>query len=73
MPDEDTDIRAFDRILFCGARDVHNSMKWTLNVMSSLNFVMTLKEEPESWIWRAIHRRLSKQERRQRPRDSESA
>ena len=73
MPDENTDIRAFDRILFCGARDVHNSMKWTLNVMSSLNFVMTLKEEPESWIWRAIHRRLSKQERRQRPRDSESA
>ena len=73
MPDENIDIRAFDRILFCGARDVHNSMKWTLNVMSSLNFVMTLKEEPESWIWRAIHRRLSKQERRQRPRDSESA
>ncbi len=69
MPDEDATIQAFDRILFCGSREVHNSMKWTLNVMSSLNFVMTLKEEPESWIWRTIHRRLNKQERRSKPRD----
>jgi Trk K+ transport system NAD-binding subunit len=45
MPDEDHDIRAFDRILFCGAHEVHNSMRWTLTVMSSLNFVMTLQEE----------------------------
>lgn len=68
MPEEEQDVRAFDRILFSGTREVHNSMMWTLSVMSSLNFVMTLQAEPESYIWRAIHRRLHKIERRQNTR-----
>ena len=71
MPDENIEIRAFDRILFCGTRDVHNSMAWILSVMTSLNFVMTLQEEPESWIWRAMRRQLTRQERRQQTRKHE--
>ena len=70
MPDEEEEIRAFDRILFCGSREVQNSMMWTFNVMSGLNFVMTLKEEPESMLWRAIYRRIKKIERRQIVRDN---
>lgn len=70
MPESNTGIRAFDRILFCGSREVQNSMSWTLNVMSSLNFVTTLQEEPESWVWRTMHRRFAKVERRRQPRQA---
>ena len=68
MPDEDTDISIGDKILFCGTREVKNSMDWTLKVMSSLNYVMTFKNEPESYVWRILHRYLHKTERRKTPR-----
>jgi voltage-gated potassium channel Kch len=68
MPDEDTEIFIGDRILFCGTREVKNSMDWTLKVMSSLNYVMTFKNEPESYVWRLLHRYLHKTERRKTPR-----
>lgn len=68
MPDNDEDIRPFDRILFCGTRETQNSMRWTLTVMTSLNFVMTLRDEPESWVWRSFQRRRTKLERRKRQR-----
>ena len=68
MPDDDIDILYGDRILFCGTREVKNSMDWTLKVMSSLNYVMTFKNEPESFVWRIIHRYLHKTERRKSPR-----
>ncbi len=68
MPEEEVDIRQGDRILFCGTREVKNSMDWTLKVMSSLNYVMTFKNEPESYAWRVLHRYMHKSERRKQPR-----
>jgi Trk K+ transport system NAD-binding subunit len=64
MPDDNIDIRTGDKILMCGTREVKNSMDWTLKVMSSLNYVMTFKNEPESYVWRLLHRYLHKTERR---------
>lgn len=64
MPDTDTEIKYNDRILFCGTREIKNSMDWTLKVMSSLNYVMTFRNEPESYVWRLLRR----SERRQAPR-----
>ena len=68
MPEESMDISIGDKILFCGTREVKNSMDWTLKVMSSLNYVMTFKNEPESYVWRILHRYLHKTERRKTPR-----
>ncbi len=68
MPEDELDIEYGDRILFCGTREVKNSMDWTLKVMSSLNYVMTFKNEPESFVWRLLHRYLHKTERRSSPR-----
>ena len=68
MPDDEIDIKAGDKILFCGTTEVKNSMDWTLKVMSSLNYVMTFKNEPESFAWRLLHRYLHKTERRKVPR-----
>ncbi|MGB5456243.1 MAG: NAD-binding protein [Gammaproteobacteria bacterium] len=68
MPSEDMDIKYADRLLFCGTREIKNSMDWTLRVMSSLNYVMTFKNEPESFVWRLLHRYMHKTERRKLPR-----
>ncbi len=68
LPEESQDIRNGDRILFCGTREVKNSMDWTLKVMSSLNYVMTFRTEPESFVWRLLHRYFRKVERRSVPR-----
>jgi hypothetical protein len=68
MPNEDMDILYGDRILFCGTREIKNSMDWTLRVMSSLNYVMTFQNEPESYAWRMLHRYMHKTERRRLPR-----
>jgi len=68
MPVDDIDIRVGDKILFCGTREVKNSMDWTLKVMSSLNYVMTFRNEPESYAWRLLYRYLHKTERRKTQR-----
>ena len=68
MPDGDIEIHAMDRILFCGTHDVRNSMQSTLNEMSSLNFVMTLRKEPDSYVWRKFYRHFNKEERREKAR-----
>jgi len=68
MPDDDTEIRKGDRILFCGTREAKNSMQWTLHVLSSLNYVMTFRNEPESFVWRLLYRYVHKTERRRAPR-----
>jgi Trk K+ transport system NAD-binding subunit len=68
MPEVDAEIHAMDRILFCGTHEVRNSMHSTLNEMSSLNFVMTLVKEPESYIWRKIYRHYHRDERRKKER-----
>jgi len=68
MPDDNIDIRIGDKILICGTREVKNSMDWTLKVMSSLNYVMTFRNEPESYVWRLFYRYLHKTERRKTQR-----
>ena len=68
MPDDDIEIQYGDRILFCGTRETRNSMDWTLKVLSSLNYVMTFENEPESYVWRLLHRYRHKTERRGQPR-----
>ena len=68
LPEDDEEIKAFDRILFCGSRDIKLTMGWTLEVRRSLNYVMTLQDEPEAYLWRKLHRYLNKLERRKTPR-----
>ncbi|MDH5611814.1 MAG: NAD-binding protein [Gammaproteobacteria bacterium] len=64
LPNDDIDIEMNDRILFCGTHDVKRNMNWTLNVMRSLNYVMSFEDEPESYIWRLFYRYRNKLERR---------
>lgn len=68
MPEDDTELKAGDQILFCGKREAKDGMHWTLQVMSSLNYVMTYENEPESYIWRKFSRRYKDAERRNKPR-----
>ena len=60
MPDDETEIKDGDHILFCGMREASNSMNWTLNVMASLNYVMNYTSEPESYLLKALTRKKFK-------------
>jgi len=64
LPEDDIELKAFDQILFCGLRKVKHTMSLTLNDLSILNYVMTSKSEPQSYIWKKISRILHKQDRR---------
>jgi Trk K+ transport system NAD-binding subunit len=64
LPDDNTELKALDELLFCGLRNVKDCMSATLNDISLLNYVMTSKNEPQSYIWRKMTRLRQKQERR---------
>ena len=64
LPDDGTELRAFDQIMFCGLRKVKFAMAPTLTDLSLLNYVMTAKNEPQSYIWKKLTHLLKKQERR---------
>ncbi len=64
LPDDETEIQPFDQILFCGLRKVKNVMLPTLTDLTTLNYVMTSKNEPQSYIWKKVSRLMRKQERR---------
>lgn len=64
LPDESTELKAFDQLLFCGLRKVKYTMTLTLSDLSTLNYIMTYKNEPQSYIWKKITRLLQKQDRR---------
>ncbi|PCJ87637.1 MAG: potassium transporter TrkA [Thiotrichaceae bacterium] len=64
LPESDTEFKAFDQILFCGLRKVKHTMSATLKDLSILNYVMTSKSEPQSYIWKKITRILHKRDRR---------
>ena len=68
LPNEQTEIKAFDQLLFCGLRKVKYAMSPTLVDLSILNYVMTSKNEPQSYLWKKITRYLQKEERRVSPR-----
>ncbi|MES0327187.1 MAG: NAD-binding protein [Gammaproteobacteria bacterium] len=64
LPDDELELEKGDEILFCGTYDVKNNMHWTLNVMRSLNYVMSFEDEPESYVWRLFYYLRNKSERR---------
>jgi len=66
MPDESTVLQDGDRILFSGMREAMNSMNWILNVMSSLNYVMSYENEPDSFLWRKLKHKSHERRNRQR-------
>jgi len=65
LPEDDTELKAFDQILFCGLRKVKHTMSPTLKDLSILNYVMTSRSEPQSYIWKKVSRMLHKQDRRE--------
>ncbi len=71
MPEDSTELKLDDHILFCGKREAKDGMHWILQIMSSLNYVMTYENEPESYIWRKLSRRYKKTERRNKPRSAD--
>jgi len=64
LPDESIELKAFDQLLFCGLRKVKHTMSLTLSDLSTLNYVMTYKNEPQSYIWKKFTRLLHKKDRR---------
>lgn len=64
MPEDETALEDGDCILFCGMRQAKSSMHWTLNVMSSLNYIMSYESEPESYLLRLMSRIIKRRERR---------
>ena len=64
LPEDNTEIKAFDQILFCGLRQLKHAMLPTLNDLTILNFFMTSKNEPQSYIWKKLIHALQKQDRR---------
>ena len=64
MPDDATHLQSGDQVLFCGMYEAMNSMHWTLKVMSSLNYVMSYENEPESYLWRKLKRKYRGEEHR---------
>ena len=68
MPTDDIAIKTDDQILFCGTPDAERSMKWTLNNIHSVNYIMTYDDAPDAYVWRKLYRYIKKQERRNRAR-----
>ncbi|RKZ69866.1 MAG: potassium transporter TrkA [Gammaproteobacteria bacterium] len=64
LPDEDIELKAFDQLLFCGLRKVKHTMSPTLTHLNQLNYVMTSKNEPQSYVWKKLTHLLHKYERR---------
>ncbi len=60
MPDEDIRLADGDQIVFCGMREAMNSMNWTLNIMTSLNYIMDIKDEPDSYLLKLLTRKKYK-------------
>lgn len=68
MPTDDIAIKSGDQVLYCGTSDAERSMKWSLNDLHSLNYIMTYEDTPDSLFWKLLHLRKKRNERRNRPR-----
>ena len=68
LPDENVELKAFDQLLFCGLRKVKHTMSPTLNDLNLLNYVMTSKNEPQSYVWKKLMHYLQKADRRESSR-----
>jgi len=70
MPSDDIAIKSGDELLFCGTPGAMRSMSWSLNDIHSLNYIMTYEEIQDSFVWRAAHQLIKRNERRNRPRQN---
>jgi Trk K+ transport system NAD-binding subunit len=68
MPTDDIAIKTGDQLLYCGLPVAERSMKWSLNDLHSLNYIMTYEDTPDSFVWRKLHQFLKRKDRRRRPR-----
>jgi len=60
LPDDDIRLKDGDHIVFCGMREAMNSMNWTLNVLTSLNYIMNYNSEPDSYLLKLLMRKKYK-------------
>lgn len=60
LPDEDTELLAGDKLLFCGTRHAFSTMEWILCHGPTLEYVLTGEDKPRSWIWRKLAQRSKK-------------
>jgi voltage-gated potassium channel len=56
-PEDDTELRPGDRLLFCGAYGIEREMEWILQNANALRYVVTGEEGPDGWVWRWLRRR----------------
>ncbi len=68
MPTDDIAIKSGDQLLFCGTPAAQRSMRWCLNDLHRLNYIMTFEDTPDAYIWRKVHQFMKRNERRNRPR-----
>lgn len=64
LPDGETELKAFDKLLFCGQRDVKHDMIPTVNDLDRLNYAMTTEYEPEAYVWSQLRRVMQHIDRR---------
>jgi Trk K+ transport system NAD-binding subunit len=57
MPDENMQLQPEDRVLFCGAYSIAGRMRWVLQNVNALHYVVTGDEAPAGYIWQWINRR----------------
>jgi Trk K+ transport system NAD-binding subunit len=57
LPDQETALKAGDRLLLCGNRAAFRRMQWTVSHRHTLDYIMTGEDHPQSWIWRKLSRR----------------
>ncbi len=69
MPDDDIPLRAFDQILFCGTREAKDTLHATITYLTNLNYVMTFRNDPVTYVWKKLNRFFKRHERRHQPRD----
>jgi Trk K+ transport system NAD-binding subunit len=56
LPSDEMELRAGDRILFCGAYGIAGRMRWVLQNANALHYVVTGDESPAGLVWQWINR-----------------
>lgn len=52
LPDLGVEVHSGDRILFCGQDGAASEMRWVLNNINVLDYILTGNERPTGWVWR---------------------
>ncbi len=64
FPEDSLELKAFDQVFFCGSHKAKSTMLHTLNNLNTLNYIMTSKNEPQSYLWKKLTHLRKKQDRR---------